>query len=79
MGRKEETHLAEELVVVREYSVDELESKRLVEIDLLWTLSVAQQQTKVLEDGRRVAGGRVEACVVPHGISEVLSIQRRVH
>jgi hypothetical protein len=32
MGKGEETHLAEEFVVVREYALDQLESKRLVEV-----------------------------------------------
>jgi hypothetical protein len=32
MGKGEETHLAEEFVVVRKYPLDQLESKRLVEV-----------------------------------------------
>jgi hypothetical protein len=50
------------MVVVREYALDQLESKRLVEVLELQELRTlhATQQTEVLEDNKRVAGGGIE-------------------
>jgi hypothetical protein len=59
MGKGEETHLAEEFVVVREYALNQPESKCLagvLKLQELRTLSVTQQ-TEVLEDNNHVAGG----------------------
>ena len=50
MGKGEETHLAEEFVVVREYAVDRLESRRLVEVfelQELRTLPNRQRSSKI--------------------------------
>jgi hypothetical protein len=58
MGKGEETHPAEEFMVVREYALNQPESKRLagvLELQELQTLSVTQQ-IEVLEDNNHVAG-----------------------
>jgi hypothetical protein len=59
MGKGEETHPAEEFVVVREYALNQPESKRIagvLELQELQTLSITQQ-TEVLEDNNHIMGG----------------------
>jgi hypothetical protein len=73
MGKGEETHLAEEFVVVREYALNQPESKRLagvLELQELRTLSVTQQ-TEVLEDNNHVAGRRRDRAPVSFCLEEL--------